>query len=197
MAVGKGIDTPMQTNGGLDLRRPAPDQRPLDEVAIEAAEQLWRGVATQMKMSQVVHCLSLALPAGQSKWLMETIGTNDLYIAQRRYKVRHMTIRNDNAMDIDLDAIIKALAHPVRRDILDWLKAPERNFAEQDHPLEIGVCAGKIFLRTGLSQSTVSAHLTTLQRAGLVTSRKVGQWHFFKRNDELIQAFVERLGQQI
>ena len=106
-----------------------------------------------------------------------------------------MTIHTDTAMDID--TIIKALAHPVRRDILDWLKEPELNFAEQDHPLEIGVCAGKIFQRTGLSQSTVSAHLTTLQRAGLVTSRKVGQWHFFKRNDELIQVFVERLGQQL
>jgi len=108
-----------------------------------------------------------------------------------------MTIQTPTAMEIDLDAIIKALAHPVRRDILDWLKEPELNFAEQDHPLEIGVCAGKIFQRTGLSQSTVSAHLTTLQRAGLVTSRKVGQWHFFKRNDELIQVFVERLGQQL
>ncbi|UYP29543.1 ArsR family transcriptional regulator [Pseudomonas sp. Z8(2022)] len=106
-----------------------------------------------------------------------------------------MTIRNDHTLDID--AIIKAIAHPVRRDILGWLKEPERHFAEQAHPLEIGVCAGKIFLRTGLSQSTVSAHLTTLQHAGLVTSRKVGQWHFFKRNDELIQTFVERLGQQL
>ena len=49
----------------------------------------------------------------------------------------------------------------------------------------------------GGGKSTVSAHLTTLPRARLVTSRKVGQWHFFKRNDELIQAFVERLGQQL
>lgn len=100
-------------------------------------------------------------------------------------------------MDLALDDIIKALAHPVRRDILNWLKEPERHFADQHQPLEIGVCAGKIDQRTGLSQSTVSAHLATLQRAGLVTSRKVGQWHFFKRNDELIRAFVERLGQQL
>ena len=108
-----------------------------------------------------------------------------------------MPIQTDPNMNIDLDAIIKALAHPVRRDILDWLKEPECHFADQDHPLEIGVCAGKIYQRTGLSQSTVSAHLTSLQRAGLVTSRKVGQWHFFKRNDTLIEAFVERLAQQL
>lgn len=94
----------------------------------------------------------------------------------------------------NFDEIFKALAHPVRRDILRWLKDPERFFAEQEHqPFDIGVCAGKIDQRTGLSQSTVSAHLATLQRAGLVTSRKVGQWHFFKRNEEALQAFARYL----
>ncbi|WP_454724735.1 MULTISPECIES: ArsR/SmtB family transcription factor [Cupriavidus] len=95
--------------------------------------------------------------------------------------------------DIDIDAILKALANPLRRNILYWLKDPETNFAMQDHPLDIGVCAGLIDARTGLSQSTVSAHLATLQRAGLVTSKRVGQWIFFKRNEPAIQAFLARL----
>jgi ArsR family transcriptional regulator len=90
---------------------------------------------------------------------------------------------------MDIDAIHKALAHPVRREILEWLKTPEALFSEQDHPLAFGVCAGKIDERTGLSQSTVSAHLATLLRAGLVTSRRVGQWNFFKRDEEVIAAF--------
>ncbi|MGX5220628.1 ArsR/SmtB family transcription factor [Pseudomonas segetis] len=98
---------------------------------------------------------------------------------------------------LDLDEIVKALAHPVRRDILAWLKTPEAYFADQDHPLEIGVCAGKIDQRTGLSQSSVSAHLRTLQKAGLITSKKVGQWHFFKRNEPTIQAFLSQLSQQL
>ena len=55
-------------------------------------------------------------------------------------------------------------------------------------------CAGQIDQRAGLSQSTVSAHLATLQKAGLVTRQKVGQWHFFKRNDAVIQTFIERIG---
>ncbi|CDF82262.1 ArsR/SmtB family transcription factor [Pseudomonas sp. QL9] len=98
----------------------------------------------------------------------------------------------------DFDEIFKALAHPVRRDILRWLKDPERFFDEQEHqPFDIGVCAGKIDQRTGLSQSTVSAHLATLQRAGLVTSRKVGQWHFFRRNEETIQAYVRHLSEAL
>lgn len=96
-----------------------------------------------------------------------------------------------------LDEIIKAIAHPLRRDILRWLKEPQRHFPDQFHSLENGVCAGQIDQRAGLSQSTVSAHLATLQRAGLITSQKVGQWHFFKRNEPAIQAFIQRISQQL
>ncbi|MDC6668405.1 transcriptional regulator, partial [Leclercia adecarboxylata] len=39
--------------------------------------------------------------------------------------------------------------------------------------------------------------LATLQKAGLITSQKVGQWHFFKRNDTVIRTFVERIGQEL
>ena len=94
---------------------------------------------------------------------------------------------------MDIDAIHKALANPVRRDILQWLKDPHEHFAQQEHPLDIGVCAGLIDARTGLSQSTVSSHLAVLQRAGLVTSRRVGQWIFFKRNEETISAFLDHM----
>ncbi|MET0792739.1 MAG: metalloregulator ArsR/SmtB family transcription factor [Polyangiaceae bacterium] len=93
----------------------------------------------------------------------------------------------------DLDEIIKALAHPVRREILTWLKSPEKSFREQHHPFAIGVCAGMIFEKAELSQSTVSAHLATLQRAGLVTTRKVGQWIFYCRNEVLIEKFLKRM----
>ncbi len=96
---------------------------------------------------------------------------------------------------MDIDVIHKALANPVRRQILCWLKDPDANFAQQEHPLAIGVCAGLIDARTGLSQSTVSAHLATLQRAGLITSRRVGQWIFYKRNEETIQAFLAHIHQ--
>jgi ArsR family transcriptional regulator len=100
-------------------------------------------------------------------------------------------------MPLDLDDIIKALAHPVRREILDWLKDPATQFPDQHHSTERGVCAGQIDQRCGLSQSTVSAHLAILQRAGLISSQKIGQWHFFKRNEETIQAFLEQLSQAL
>ena len=96
-----------------------------------------------------------------------------------------------------LDDIIKALAHPVRRDILHWLKQPESYFADQEHSLELGVCAGKIERKTGLSQSTVSAHLATLQRAGVISSQKAGQWHFFKRDEQQISQFLSQISNEL
>ncbi|AXA55240.1 ArsR/SmtB family transcription factor [Pseudomonas thivervalensis] len=100
-------------------------------------------------------------------------------------------------MTLDLDEIIKALAHPVRRDILNWLKDPKVQFPDQLHNHEFGICAGQIDQRCGLSQSTVSAHLAVLQRAGLITSQKVGQWHFFKRNEDVIQQFLKQMSQEL
>ncbi|CAP43770.1 ArsR/SmtB family transcription factor [Bordetella petrii] len=97
---------------------------------------------------------------------------------------------------MDIDLIIKALANPVRRDILQWLKEPEKHFSTQEHPLEVGVCAGQ-FERCGLSQSTMSTHLAVLQRAELVTTRRIGQWIFYKRNEDTISAFLRSLGQEL
>jgi len=96
---------------------------------------------------------------------------------------------------MDIDAIHKALANPVRRQILQWLKDPAQHFCTQDYPLDVGVCAGLIDRRLELSQSTVSAHLATLQKADLITAKKVGQWSFFKRNEATIQAFLEHMQQ--
>ena len=59
----------------------------------------------------------------------------------------------------ETDEIMKALASPARREILTWLKDPRTEFPDQVHSFELGVCAGKIFEKSGLSQSTVSAHL--------------------------------------
>jgi DNA-binding transcriptional ArsR family regulator len=96
-------------------------------------------------------------------------------------------------MTIDIDAIHKALANPIRREILAKLRNPHAHFGDQELTLDHGVCAGKIDACCGLSQSTVSAHLAALQRAGLVTSKRVGQWVFFKRNEPVIQAFLEHM----
>nr|WP_316655160.1 metalloregulator ArsR/SmtB family transcription factor [uncultured Gellertiella sp.] len=97
---------------------------------------------------------------------------------------------------MDRDEILKALSHPVRVEILRLLKAPEQHFSAQHLSLENGVCAGQ-FERCGLSQSTISAHLASLTRAGLTSATRVGQWIFYKRNEETISAFVKELASNL
>ena len=69
-------------------------------------------------------------------------------------------------MPDDFDDIIKALAHPLRRDILRWLKEPQRYFAAQHHSLENGVCAGQIDQRPCSSYPTSAAKQASESNAG-------------------------------
>jgi len=98
---------------------------------------------------------------------------------------------------MDIDAIHKALANPVRRQLLAWLKEPQACFPDQVHPLDLGVCAGMLDRKAALSQSTVSAHLATLLKAELITSQRVGQWNYFKRNEAVIAAFVAHMNSDL
>ena|SRR6266702_7163643 len=94
---------------------------------------------------------------------------------------------------LDLDAIHKALSNPIRRTILAQLREPERHFSDRLLYSGHGVSAGELGKHCGLSQSTASVHLSTLLRAGLLTSSKIGQWIFYSRNEETIQAFLGSL----
>lgn len=101
-------------------------------------------------------------------------------------------IATDASANDTLDEALKALSSPVRLAMLQWLKEPEKHFSDQAHPLEMGICARQ-FERCGLSQSTVSAHLASLHKAGLITSKKIGQWIFYKRDEEAIANFLAQL----
>ncbi|MGF6779186.1 ArsR/SmtB family transcription factor [Paraburkholderia sp. GAS334] len=98
---------------------------------------------------------------------------------------------------MDINKIYKALASPIRRDILAWLKAPSTNFDEEYVPFLHGVSAGQIHERCALSKSTVSTHLAILHDAELVTSLRVGQWIFFKRNEDVVNAFLNEVTQHL
>jgi ArsR family transcriptional regulator len=54
-----------------------------------------------------------------------------------------------------------------------------------------------IHARTGLSKSTVSAHLSTLQQAGLVTTKRLGQWVFLSRDEAVIRSFVASISDDL
>lgn len=87
----------------------------------------------------------------------------------------------------ELAEVFSALSNPARLAILGWLRNPA-SFPPQDHPAEeVGVCLKHIQARAGVSQSTASQYMAVLQRAGLVTSTKIGQWTHYKRDDERLR----------
>ena len=63
--------------------------------------------------------------------------------------------------------IMKAMAHPVRLMIIDFLKKKEHSFSE-------------IFDLFQLDKSTVSKHLLVLKEAGIISSRKDGLEMYYK-----------------
>ncbi|UTF61722.1 helix-turn-helix transcriptional regulator [Gilvimarinus sp. DA14] len=93
----------------------------------------------------------------------------------------------------DLNETIKALAHPLRREILCWLKCPATHFPDQLHSFELGVCAGQLQQKCGLSAASTSAHLAVLSKAGLIQCQKHGQWHFYRRNETSIESFSQAI----
>lgn len=96
---------------------------------------------------------------------------------------------------MDMLEIFKALANPTRIKILQGLKDPERSFPAQDEgDVHIdGVCVSSIQEGIGLGQSTVSEYLATLQRAGLIRSKRMGQWTYYKRDEEAIRKLAEMI----
>ena len=88
--------------------------------------------------------------------------------------------------------INKALSNETRLNILDWLKDPEANFPphkELGH-FDFGVCGQFIQDKAGLSQSTISHYLNTMQKAGLVIPTRQGKWTYFKRNKKVIKQYI-------
>ncbi len=103
------------------------------------------------------------------------------------------TSRADVETPLDLTALFKALSNPMRVQILDWLKDPG-SFPPQLEPAEeVGVCLKHIQARAGVSQSTASQYLAVLQEAGLVTSRRIGPWTHFARDEAVISRFAEQV----
>jgi DNA-binding transcriptional ArsR family regulator len=95
---------------------------------------------------------------------------------------------------------LRVLANPIRLQILGWLRDPEEHFAGME-PIadrhEVGVCVSHIQAKSQLAQSTVSAYLADMQRAGLVTSTRVGKWTHYRRDEEAIAAFLASLSDTV
>ncbi|MFD3450444.1 ArsR/SmtB family transcription factor [Microbacteriaceae bacterium 4G12] len=103
---------------------------------------------------------------------------------------------------MDTKMIFKALSNESRRQILEWLKNPEENFEPQlylpkDADFKGGICVGSIQAKSGLTQSVVSSYLSMMQKAGLLESRRYGQWTYYRRNESALREFVEYIQSQL
>jgi DNA-binding transcriptional ArsR family regulator len=73
--------------------------------------------------------------------------------------------------------IIKALGHPSRLAMVDYLVAGER-------------CVCELQALVGSDISTVSKHLTILKNAGLVCDRRQGQWIYYRLRTPCLIGFL-------
>lgn len=99
--------------------------------------------------------------------------------------------------DSDLAEALKALANPARLQLMQWLREPVESFAEFEPIADretVGVCVTHLQAKSGLAQSTVSSYMTTLERAGLVTSTRVGKWTHYRRDETRIAETLTLLG---
>jgi len=101
--------------------------------------------------------------------------------------------------NIDTTTVLRALASPRRLQILKWLRDPTAHFPPQrDGDLvKDGVCVLFIADKLRVAQPTATAHLQELARAGLVRSKRVGQWTFYRRDEPAIRAFKRQLRDEL
>jgi ArsR family transcriptional regulator len=95
--------------------------------------------------------------------------------------------------DQSLNRTLHVIADPTRRRILDALKTKAGSAAGK----ESGLCASDIEARIHLSQPTISHHMAVLEKAGLIQSRKQGQWRWYRRNETAIREFTRTLKQAL
>lgn len=88
-----------------------------------------------------------------------------------------------------IDQALRALANGRRLQILEWLKDPEAHFPPQvdGDPVKDGVCLAFIAEKLGVSQPTATEHMKVLSQAGLVRSKRIKQWTFYKRDEPRIK----------
>ena len=70
--------------------------------------------------------------------------------------------------------LLKALADPIRLDVVQALTAGER-------------CVCELTEQLGLAQSRLSFHLRVLREAGLIESREQGRWVYYSLRPEAIE----------
>lgn len=94
----------------------------------------------------------------------------------------------------DVEFAARALASKRRLQILEWLKAPKKNFPPQTDGdlVKDGVCGVLIAKKLRISQPTASEHLKILSQAGFLVGKRIKQWIFYKRDEAAIKSIKTR-----
>ena len=90
----------------------------------------------------------------------------------------------DEATAVDLAAVLKALADPVRLRLVSLIAAAPAG----------EICACDLPALLDRSQPTVSHHLTLLVRAGLIDREQRGKWAWFRLREDGLAAVRAALG---
>lgn len=101
--------------------------------------------------------------------------------------------------DLSTIKVLKALGNEKRWLILQWILDPTNNFPPQEDGdlVEDGVCIGYITLKIKLSQPTVTEHMKVLSEAGLVTSKQIKNWVFYKPDKIKIKNSISKIGNKL
>jgi ArsR family transcriptional regulator len=88
---------------------------------------------------------------------------------------------------------LRAVADPTRRRILRMLSQKgECSIGEA-----VGMCARDIEAKVKLSQPTISHHMKILADAGLVTSKRRGQWMWYRRDESAVKEMARKFKEAI
>jgi ArsR family transcriptional regulator len=100
---------------------------------------------------------------------------------------------------MNITRAIQALGNDRRLKILEWLKDPERHFPAQREGdlVQDGVCGLLIARKLCVSQPAISEHLRVLSQAGLVRSKRIKKWTFYRRDEKAIRAIKRAISQQV
>lgn len=91
-----------------------------------------------------------------------------------------------------LDAAMKALASPHRREIVRVLSEAS-NRGETTCCAADEVCGCKLSDWLDLAPSTISHHMAALREAGLVRARKDGTWVYYSLDRDVLSAVAEAI----
>ena len=98
-----------------------------------------------------------------------------------------------------LTSSFRALSNPSRLQILSWLRHPKKHFPPQIEGdlIKDGVCGLLIAKKLRVSQPTASEHLKILVQAGLIRSKRIKQWTFYKRNEPAIRSLKREIQTEV